>query len=252
MQTEEEALQKRFRELAERAGREGHYLYTGFLNLAEQSLLKKTADRSFPVPVCFWGGYEGAERQMAALGSPDFFGYEPEFPIACLEMAPLQAKFADSLSHRDFLGALLHLGVERSVLGDILIRENRGYLFCLDSMADYLSENLERVRHTAVRCRQAEEIPSATDKALKEINLVIASLRLDALVAGAFHLSRSQSTALFNQERIFVNGVSVTSPSAAFREGDLISVRGKGRFYYDGELRETKKGRKGVKIRLFD
>lgn len=252
MPTENELLQKRFRELADKAEREYHYLYTGFLNLAEQSLFQRTAAVSFSrTPWRFWGGYGGAERQMAALGGPELFGGEPEFPLACLEIAPLQEKFADRLSHRDFLGALINLGIDRAALGDIVIAENKGYLYCQETMAGYIQTNLERVKHTSVRCRLAEKPPEEASPRLKELSLVIPSERLDALVAAVFKLSRSRSAELFDQEKIFVNGKAASSASALPKAGDLVSARGLGRFYYDGPTRETKKGRKGVAVRLF-
>lgn len=253
MQAEEELLKKRFCQLADKAEEECRYLYTGFLNLAEQSLLQRTALACFPgIPYRIWGGYPGAERQLAALGGPELFGFEPEFPLVCLAIAPLQVKFADSLNHRDFLGAVLNLGVNRNTLGDILVAENTGYLFCLDSMAEYISENLSRVKHTTVSCQRVEGPPGKAGQSFRELSLVIASERLDALVAAVFKLSRSQSAGLFQEERVFVNGAKANGASLLPKAGDLVSVRGKGRFYYDGAVRDTKKGRKGVAVRLFE
>ena len=84
------------------------------------------------------GGYEDAERVIVRFGSEDELGYEEAYPITLLRIAPLQSKFADDLTHRDFLGSLMNLGIERDVLGDLLINEKCAYLFCKESVADYI------------------------------------------------------------------------------------------------------------------
>ena len=81
-------------------------------------------------------GTEGCERQMLRFGSEETLGYEEAFPISCVVIRPSAPKFAEELTHRDFLGALMNLGIERDVLGDIIVRDAVGYVFCEDAMAD--------------------------------------------------------------------------------------------------------------------
>ncbi len=99
------------------------------------------------------GGYEAAERK-AALFLPSYAedGDASMLPIAVVRISPLNEKFADALSHRDFLGSLMNLGVERYKLGDILIDGNQAYLICMADMADYICAELKKVRHTSVYC----------------------------------------------------------------------------------------------------
>ena len=81
---------------------------------------------------------------MLRFGSEETLGYEEAFPISCVVIRPSAPKFAEELTHRDFLGALMNLGIERDVLGDIIVRGAVGYVFCEDAMADYL----EKKHHT--------------------------------------------------------------------------------------------------------
>lgn len=106
-----------------------------------------------------FGGYETAERQMAAF-VPDAFCYEEDFhvesayPISCIRVAPLQAKFADALTHRDYLGSILNLGLDRSKIGDILLEEDCAYVFCHSSVCGFLIEEISRIKHTSVMAKE--------------------------------------------------------------------------------------------------
>lgn len=100
-----------------------------------------------------------------------------------MEAAPLSQKFADKLLHRDFLGSLMGLGIKRSVLGDIVVKNNTGYIFCLDSIADYVVQNLDKVRHTCVKCRVVQNLPAGAVAEPEEKEIIVASLRLDVLAA---------------------------------------------------------------------
>ena len=114
-------------ELSLRAYEKGYNTYSDFLNLNEISELKKSDAFSN----CeLYGGYDNADRCVAG------FGYEHDksnYPIKCIKIAPVRQKFADELNHRDFLGSLMNLGINRSTLGDIVISDNTAYLFCLSN-----------------------------------------------------------------------------------------------------------------------
>lgn len=248
MEQSEEQIKKRFAELAEKSDRNSQYLFTDFLSLAEQDLLYQ-AMKAFPKEsYSVFGGVNGAERVMARFGSAESFGYEQDFPIVCIVIRPLLEKFAENLSHRDYLGALMNLGIERNLLGDIMIREKTAYLFCADHMADYIAEKLDKVRHTNVRCERTDELPKGITPGLLEEELVVSTERADTVVAKAYHLSRSQSLTLFREKKIFENGRLFENNSGTFQPESVISVRGVGRFRYDGILQETKKGRIRVRI----
>lgn len=245
MNDDELLLKKRFRELCDRANAQYLPVYTDFLNLYEQSVLLSSVGEE---NVLLFGGFETAERRMGAFGEKA--GKLP-FPIRCIEIEPLSQKFADDLTHRDFLGSVLALGLKREKVGDLLVRENSGFLFCAETAAEYIAENLKQVKHTDVRCRVLAELPEEEAEAPEEESIVVASLRLDALIAAVFHLSRSDSAELFLAHRVFVNGRLTENNSFQPKTGDVISVRSLGRFLFGGENHETKKGRKAVSIGLF-
>ena len=242
-------LQKRFAELAARANGRGRYTYTQFLTLAEQDVLQTMA-RQLDAPFVWLGGYEAAERRLACFGREEDMGYPPESPICCLSIAPASKKFAGDLGHRDFLGSLMALGIKRQLLGDIQIVDGVGYLFCLEEISPYLCENLISVGHTTVRCESCDP-PEQLSLPPEPTEVVVASERLDALIAAVWKLSRNQAQELLERGMVFIDGRLVESASHTLREGDVVSVRHQGRFRYEGTLRETKKGRLRVSVTVW-
>ena len=252
MQSEEDRLLlNRFAELAGRSNRQNRYLFTGFLSLGEQALFYQSA-ASFPTAsYALSGGFASCERRMVRFGNPQEIGYEEPFPITCLCIRQTAPKFAGVLTHRDYLGALIHLGVERTVLGDILPAGHLAYVYCQDSMAPFICENLTRVKQAAVEVRPVKEAPDDALPCLKEQVFAAASERLDVLLCAVWNLSRSQSAEAVKSGRVFVNGRLCENSSMQPRIGDLITLRGHGRFVYDGIVCETKKGRYKVSVKLY-
>ncbi|EET61568.1 S4 domain protein [Marvinbryantia formatexigens DSM 14469] len=259
MNYEEELFQKRLLELAKKADSRNIVTFTDFLNLNELNIYHQSAGALSFVKCVGFGGYEQAERQILAF-IPDALCYFTEdfadrtdfsvalrqsvrYPISCLRIEPQNKKFSGSLSHRDFLGAALNTGIERSTIGDILVEENAAWMFCLERMADFLSEALTRVRNTPVNVRQVP--PEKIDYAPKYelVRGSVASVRLDSLLALAFGASRSSLVGLIEGGKVFVNGRLITSNGYKVKENDLISARGLGRFRYLGVSSSTKKGR---------
>lgn len=247
----EELFRKRCLELAQKCYQKNQYTFTGFLGLSELSDFYRMEKELSYVPYTVWGGSELCERAMVRFGSKEMLGYEEEFPIVCLLVKPLAAKFADALSHRDFLGALMNLGIERSALGDILIEENTAYVFCLDKLADFLADNVNRVRHTAVVCSRTRELPSFSEKEMQEIKLQTASERIDGVLAKVYRLSRSETIELFRQKKVFVNGRLCENNSRLLKGGDTVTARGRGKFIYDGQQGLSKKGKLYLAVRIY-
>lgn len=242
---ENELIKARLTELAQRAYDRGYTTFSDFLNINEISLLKACR---FPVPYTLYGGYDGAERCVAAFGETDDTA---ELPIVCLTVKPLQQKFADELTHRDVLGALMHLGIERHTLGDILLYENTAYLFCLETIAPYLLQNLTRIKHTAVQCLRTEQLPETVLPQPEAKEIVVPSVRADAVISAVYKLSRNETAKLFAGEKIFINASLVTKESVLLKEGNIVSVRGYGRFVYQGAVRTTKKNRTVVAVQIY-
>lgn len=246
----EELLIKRIQELANKAERRGCVTFTDFLNLNEQNILHQTLQKFSWIKGETFGGYEGGERRIAAF-VPDSLYYDWEYPISCIRIRPLNAKFAEDLSHRDILGALMHLGIERDKTGDIAVCQNEFYLFCHDSMAELICRELTRIRHTSVYCEICSQEDFSYTPELKKITGSVASVRLDAVMALAFQSSRSSLLSLIEEAKVFVNGKLITTNAYVLKEKDIVSVRGLGRFRYIGVLGQTKKGRCMVEIEKY-
>lgn len=244
---DEVKLKKRFLELADRSYRSDKFIFTDFLSMAEVSLLYSLEREIGPKNMTLFGGIEDAERCVARFGNPDSFGYTEEFPILCIKVEPLMQKFSDDLSHRDILGSIMGLGIERSNLGDILINDNRAYVFCLERMAAYVIDNLSKVRHTSVKCSLTEEVPSNTADGM-EMNVQAHGERIDGLVSKIYGLSRSKSIDLFRQQKVFVNGRVCENNSYNLKKNDMVSVRGSGRFKFLGIIGTTRKGNLTISI----
>lgn len=247
----EELLKKRFAELARKCYQNNQYTFTDFLSLADMAGFYEMEREFSYVPYTIWGGSDLCERVMVRFGSEDFLGYTEEFPITCIEVKPLAQKFADQLSHRDFLGALMNLGIERSTLGDIFIVGNAGYLFCMENMASYIIENLTRVKHTTVVCKVADNPPMISESDRVEVVVQIASKRVDGVISKVYKLSRNDSLDLFRQKKVFINGRLCENNSQLLKEQDKVSVRGYGKFEFAEELGTSKKGKQNAKVFLY-
>ena len=245
---EEVLTKKRLSELYKRAFSRGSYEYSDFLNIYEQSLLKDSVpDGGYTLD----GGYVNAERLVSCFGSEEEFGYPPYPPIVCIKISPRGAKFSEELTHRDFLGALMNLGIKREKLGDILLCGSDAYLFCIETVSDFICKSLDRVRHTAVECGVADCIPEQLNELPETERIVVSSERLDALISAVYKLSRAEILRYFAQNKVYVNGRNIISPDERASDGDIVSVRGLGRFIYCGMQSETKKGRLAVGVRIY-
>lgn len=235
-------------DLANQAYYNDTFCFTNFLSMADMDLLLRSGINT---PFELFGGANGCERMVARFGSKEELGYEVPYPIAILQIEPLLPKFAETLTHRDFLGALMNLGMEREMIGDIWIVEKTAYLFLIDSMAEYVMQNLEKIRHTNVKVSRLEAVPATVSPRLEEKVIIVASKRLDVVIAKMYGLSRSKVIPLFAQNKVFVNGRLETSNSRMLKDEDVVAVRGFGKFIFEKENYETKKGRLCLNIKEY-
>ena len=251
MDKEIQQLKKRLRDLAERSYAQGIFTFSNFLSLSEQEVFWQEEAGLRYAGTCLNGGYGSAERVVVRFGSGEELGDEVPFPIVCVHIRPRAEKFAEQLSHRDFLGALMNLGIDRSTLGDIKAGEKQACLFCLDSIAEFICENLVQVRHTYVTCAITEDISFLPQEEPELVNVQVQSLRADAVLARVYNMSREQSLELFRTGRVYVNGRNCENNSRQLGSGDTVNARGYGKFTLTGELRETRKGKLSVEAAVY-
>lgn len=244
-----EFTKNRFIDLSRMTYERGVYTFTDFLTLAEQSDLFDCSSQLY-APFQTNGGFVSAERIMARFGSIDDLGYDQDYPISCLRIAPLNKKFAETLSHRDYLGSLMNIGIERPKFGDIIVDKDNStaYVFVVDTLADHICRELTHVRHTSVMTTIVDDISDYPTPKLSERGLQVHSERIDAIIAKVFNLSRSQSADLFLQKKIFIDGRLMENESHILKSGSTVSVRGYGRFVYEGISGTTKKGNLNIMI----
>ena len=251
MSDELDLLKRRFVELARRSDHSGIFTFTDFLGLAEQAAFAEVSREIFGIAYTRFGGAEGAERVMIRFGSEDDLGYSQPYPISLIKCAPLSQKYAERLTHRDFLGAIMNLGIERDTLGDIVIMDNVGYIFVLEDMASYIADSLTKVRRTDVKSEVTETLPEGELYRTERRNIQANGERLDALVAKVFSLSREEAQSLFKKRLVFADGRQIDSTSYIPRGNEKISVRGHGRFIYVGPQSLTRKGKINIAVDVY-
>ena len=247
MMTTNEMTIRHLLDLCRKSEKTGTWQYSAFLSPAEQEDWLRSpgaAGCSFLLT----GGYENAERKILAAGS-DVESGPAEPPIRVIAVKPKSGKFAEELTHRDYLGAILGLGIERSMIGDILIRDRFAWFFCLAPAAELLASSLTQVRRTAVAAAVTPADVPELRPAYMPVLVNVASERLDAVVAAFAGLSRGQADKLFAAEKVFVNARVARDRSLRLKEGDVLSVRGFGKAVYDGIEYETRKNRLRISLR---
>ena len=238
---EEHELLRRAEDLCERCGRSGSLCASHFLTPAERVRLERWAKTRPDCRLLFSGGHPDCERTVAFF-LPDYL--EPDWldlneHIKALELA---AAFG-SPGHRDYLGALLGMGIDREWLGDIWVKDNTAVVFCLPGVERHLL-SIDKVGRCTVRTRSLllEEVP-APERRVKEKSFSVQSLRLDAVVGGLFDLSRTEAARQIASGTVSVNYEVSLKTDSAIREGDILSLRGKGKGRITGFGGNSRKGR---------
>ena len=259
-------LKGRIRDLSSRANSQSYLTHTDFLSLSQQgmffSLLKEEGvspltHRCQGVNYLLYGGHRDDDRKVIFF--LPYYLKEEEVKekvddgeiISCLHVYPRNRKFADILTHRDYLGALMNLGLKREMFGDILTDGTDGYVFLFDSVVSEVKEELTKVRHTSVECEILSPKDCPFQPRFKEVNLNVSSVRLDCVLAELYHLSRRDAQVLIASESVFVNGFSMMDNSHVLKPEDRVSIKGKGKFIYLGEGKVTKKNRLFVKVKQY-
>jgi len=196
------------------------------------------------------GAYEEAERKIIVLFPHYLEDYMVDTPIAVFEIKST-SRF-EKLDHRDYLGAILGLGLKRDKIGDIIVHNNTCQIIVHSSIKDYILYNLSKVGNVSVKVRELkfEEI-TPPEIQYKQINGNVASLRLDAVLCLAFKVSRTEAQNIISRERVSINWGQVAKSSYEVKEKDIISVKGKGRVIVDSIDGKTRSERIIIKLHKF-
>lgn len=244
---EEMLLLKRLKELSHICYQRSYCTYSDFLNLNEINLFLQQQKEILCSQYKLWGGYENAERRVICFYEDDSSN-TMYFPISCLLIKNINKKFSDDLTHRDYLGAILNLGIERKKVGDIIVKKQEAYIYCHKEISNFIIENLKRIKHTSVTVSEVNEIDETVKPSFVEITGTVSSLRLDSILSVAFRTSRNSLTGLIAGKKVFVNGRLVETNSFVLKEEDVVSVRGMGKFVFQETKEQTRKKRYKITI----
>ncbi|MBP5168352.1 MAG: hypothetical protein ILP14_04025 [Oscillospiraceae bacterium] len=221
-------LIKRISDLALRCDRNGCLTHSAFLTPAECYLLET---RKLPVgeaKLVFSGGRDDCERKVAFF--LPYYLQETDFDIGEIIKAVKIRSYFGKPGHRDYLGAVLGLGIERDRIGDLLLYDDTAYLFCLSSVVSVLLRELEKVGRISVKTEQIAltDVP-VSERKTKKITFTVKSLRLDAVTGDLFGVSRTLAAELIREGAVTLNYTICEKVDAPIKEGDTLSVHGKGK-----------------------
>ncbi|WP_305768400.1 YlmH/Sll1252 family protein [Candidatus Epulonipiscium viviparus] len=195
------------------------------------------------------GGYPEASRSIVCITPFD----EPLVnPIAILKI-DVKTGFGKELTHRDFLGSILSLGISRAKIGDIVVTSFGAYVFCHIDVAEYIRFNLSKIARftkieTSIISNNELEIPVPK---FTEITTSVSSLRVDVILCAIFNLSRNESSKLIKSEKAKLNGLVINNSSFSVKTGDTLTLRGYGKLILDEIGGLSKKKKIYIKVKRF-
>lgn len=217
----------------------------GFLNPRQKNLIEREIYVPDTVKTIFFGGYDEAERTMF-ICCPYY--EEPEISSA-VTVLKITGRELSGLSHRDYLGSFMALGITRENIGDIVIEEECTFVFIRTEMKEYILQNITKIGRCGIKIGETKFCElSISPKPTEEIRTTVSSLRLDCIVAAAVHVSRSKAADMIESELVALNFDVCCRVSEQVNEGDVFSVRGYGRMRLLSVGGYTKKNRLGIVV----
>lgn len=218
-------------------------VFSQFLSESKQALAQRVLQSIYFENYIFFGGSDNCERRILGV----FFD-EPkqsEFPVSAIEF---KYRDCDKLTHRDFLGTLMSLGIERDTVGDILVENGRTVVFVKSELKEYIESQIFKIGGAGVKIVPANLTKLPQGRGTQEMSLTVSSLRFDNIVAAVSGLSRDKTAKLILSGETTLNYVTTQNVSCQVKEGDTFTVRGKGKFKLNKILGETKKGRRKISV----
>ncbi|MEA1961111.1 MAG: YlmH/Sll1252 family protein [Bacillota bacterium] len=243
--SEEKRLIARLDELGHRTMK-GVPVVTDFLDLRQQVLGEAVAVQFAGIHWRMDGGYELAERKRLIF-YPEWT-LEADHEIQCVHIKTV-GKNEEFPGHRDYLGAIMNLGMKREKLGDIVVVEQGAYVFIDQALTDYLCNQLEKVGNTRVTAAVTDAVEVILDNSEPvDVHCTVASLRVDSVLAATFRVSRGEAAEMIESGKVRVNQMEIQKSALTLKEGDLLSVRGKGRASIKAIEGISRKGRYRLQI----
>ncbi len=222
-------------------------VFSGFLDERRIMLAKALLEEEHFDTFRFFGGYENAIRRILCVYPEYREPSDEDFPLTALSFS---FREKDSVTHSRLLGTLMSLGIKRELTGDIVAEQNN-VCAVLSPAAAELAESITKVGRTGVTVSRIAPSSIVRQDSFKEITASVSSMRLDCVAAAAICLSRDKTAALIRSEGVWVNCVRVYAPDRLLKEGDVFSVRGKGKFILFEQGGETRKGRTFITVKKY-
>lgn len=230
--------------------------YTDFLDLVQIELVQKFIDRIKIENYMIYGGFEQAERKMFVIYPEKFNSTVVEKNLSNIVQI-IRIELPDDLkgkyTHRDYLGAVMKLGVERKKVGDIIVDSNGADIIVDKDISKFLAQNLgslTRFSKSTITVQNIEDLRPVEIRK-EEIEIIVSSLRLDNVISELARCSRNKALDIINTERVFVNFECETKKTKQIKTGDMVTIRGKGRFFMKEISGQTRSGRTVIKIEKF-
>ena len=215
--------------------------FSDFLDGAQLAVIRDNVVFPCDFKVHFFGGFDDAEKQIMGV-FPEWSDITLcDFPITCIKV---EGGFSRKLTHRDYLGTIMSLGITSQKLGDIVVCDDFAYVLLHSDVSEYVRDNLNKIGNQGVKVEIIDDLAEIQiERKYKTIGAVCAAPRLDAVVGAAANISRAQSAALINAGKVKLNHRETEKVAETVKEGDLLSIRGYGRFLvhsFDGETRKMR------------
>ena len=228
--------------------------FTDFLNITEISVIEKILKEEKIQNYIFFGGKENADRSILIFFPEKFSmemiekNYEKILNVIRIEL-PNNIKY----EHREYLSGIMKLGIKREKFGDILVNENGADIVSLVEVSEYLVNDLKdltRFQKSKISICNINELKDIVTE-FEKIGIIVSSIRLDNFVSELANCSRNKAEELIEQGRVFINSINEFKASKKININDIITIRGKGKFIFDGIEKETKSGRYLLNMRKY-
>ena len=228
--------------------------YTDFLNISEISIIKRILKEEKVSNFIIYGGKDETDRSILIFYPEKFSNemveknYEKIFNVIRIKL-PNNIKY----EHREFLSGIMKLGIKREKFGDILVTDFGADIISLAEVAKVLENDLKTLTRFKKSEITIENIKDLTyiENEFENLNIIVSSIRLDNFVAELANCSRTNASEIISEGRVFINSIIEFKDSKKINIGDLITVRGKGKFIFDGIEKETKSGRYLLNMRKY-